>query len=316
MTFQSLKQGRFPEWDPTIYSGLSFVGNVQAQLFYPPAWLMYGASLHKRRLTYETLQIFVIVHVWIGFLLCYLWLRSRRLTDLACILGAGVFAFSGYMCLQLQHLGLIAGYVWFPLGLMGIDQAFERRRWKPLLMLVAASALCFLAGYPPTWFVFAICMVTYAVARSWRSPLVAGTVLSLGVSLLLAMIQLYPAWELTGLKIPESRYGTGIKQPVFYLSYLLPNYFNFGRNVSILHKFRQGISVFGRAGVVRHRLCAGARPPPPGSGPVPRGRRNLPGNAYEPLQSGVGSDPPLESACGHLPGLVLSWQESLSLPRL
>ena len=198
---------------------------------------MYAASLHKPRLTYETLQIFAIAHVWIGFLLCYLWLRSRRLTGLACILGAGVFAFSGYVCLQLQHLGLIAGYVWFPLGLMGIDQAFERRHWKPLLMLVAASALCFLAGYPPTWFVFAICMVTYAVAKSWRSPLVAGTVLSLGVSFLVTMVQFLPTWELSGLKMPESRYGSGITAPVFYLSYLLPNYFNFGRNVSIFTNF-------------------------------------------------------------------------------
>src|SRR6202030_1829788 len=33
--FQALRHGRFPEWDPTIYCGLSFVGNVSAALFYP-----------------------------------------------------------------------------------------------------------------------------------------------------------------------------------------------------------------------------------------------------------------------------------------
>ena len=27
--FQAIRHGRFPEWDPTIYCGLSFVGNIQ-----------------------------------------------------------------------------------------------------------------------------------------------------------------------------------------------------------------------------------------------------------------------------------------------
>ena len=34
--FQSLKEGRFPQWDPSIYCGVSFVGNVQAAVLYPP----------------------------------------------------------------------------------------------------------------------------------------------------------------------------------------------------------------------------------------------------------------------------------------
>jgi hypothetical protein len=34
--YQSIHQGRFPQWDPTIYTGLNFTGNIQAALFYPP----------------------------------------------------------------------------------------------------------------------------------------------------------------------------------------------------------------------------------------------------------------------------------------
>jgi len=34
--FQSLRNGQFPEWDPALYCGITFVGNVQAALFYPP----------------------------------------------------------------------------------------------------------------------------------------------------------------------------------------------------------------------------------------------------------------------------------------
>ena len=51
--FQSLRQGRFPLWDPTIYCGLSFVGNIQAALFYPPTWLMFIVNIGRERLSYR-----------------------------------------------------------------------------------------------------------------------------------------------------------------------------------------------------------------------------------------------------------------------
>jgi membrane protein YfhO len=237
--FQALKQGRFPQWDPSIYCGISFAGNSQAALLYPPSWLMFAANWGRARLSFQSLEVLVVAHVWLAFLLCFVWLRGRKewhgrkLNDLACVLGAGVFAFGGYACLQLQHLGLIGGYTWFPLGFMGIDEAFDRRSWRPLWKLVVASALCFLAGYPPTWFVFAVCMATYAVARPWRFTVILGTALSLGVSLMLAMIQLLPAWESSAFMVREARYGAGIKDPMFFLSYLFPNFFNFGINVPI-----------------------------------------------------------------------------------
>jgi hypothetical protein len=235
--FQALKQGRFPQWDSSIYCGISFVGNTQAALFYPPTWLMFAANWGRQHVSYQSLQVLVIAHVWLAFLLCFIWLRGRKLHELACVLGAGVFAFSGYMCLQLQHLGLVAGFAWFPLGFMGIDEAFETRGWRPLWKLVAASTLCFLAGYPPMWLVFAVCMATYAIARPWRWTVILGTAIGLGVSMVVAMIQVLPTWESTPFMVPEARYGLGIKDPHFFLSFLFPNFFNFGMNVPAMENF-------------------------------------------------------------------------------
>src|SRR5258708_9988720 len=45
--FRSLKAGHIPEWDPPIYCGMSFVGNPQAALFYPPMWLTFAANLRR-----------------------------------------------------------------------------------------------------------------------------------------------------------------------------------------------------------------------------------------------------------------------------
>jgi hypothetical protein len=226
--FQALKHGRIPQWDPTMYSGMTFVGNVQAALFYPPTWIMYAASWGREVLPYQAVQDLTLAHVWLAFTLCFFWLRAKRLDPMACALGAGVFAYSGYLCTQLQHFGLVAAYAWFPLGLWSIDEAVERRSWKPLWKLTLASALAFLAGYPPIWFVFAFVAGVYALAGAWRWRSAAGVGAALLASLALAAVQVLPVREAAQFREPEERYGGGIKDVDFYLSYFVPNYFDFG----------------------------------------------------------------------------------------
>ncbi len=228
--FLRLREGQFPLWDPTIYCGMSFVSNVQTALFYPPTWLLFLFNLGRERLSYQSMQDLVFAHVWIAFLLCYIWLRAKRLGELSCALGAGVFAFNGYVCSQLQHFGMVCGYVWIPLALWGIDEAGERRSWKPLWKVAAASALSFLAGYPPTWMVFATAVGAYSLAGLWRWKAALGTIAALVFSLILSAVQVLPAWEATALREPELRYGDGVKNPDEVLSYLLPNYFDFDMN--------------------------------------------------------------------------------------
>ena len=233
--FQSLRHGRFPLWDPTIYCGMSFVGNIQAALFYPPTWLMFAFNIGRERLSYQSMQDLLIAHVWLGFLLSYFWLRGKHLGSLPCVLGAGVFAFSGYLCTQLQHFGLVGGYIWLPLALWGVDQAVERRSWKPLWKVAVASALCFLAGYPPTWMMFAVSVGVYSLAGAWRSKAslgtIVGVIVSLAFSLLLCTVQILPTLETIGLREPENHFGLGFKDWTILLDYALPNYFNFGLNV-------------------------------------------------------------------------------------
>lgn len=232
--FQRLRHGHFPLWDPTIYAGMSFAGNIQAALFYPPTWIMFLFSAGHELLSYQSMEDVLFMHVWVGFFLCYLWLRGKRLAELACILGAGVFAFSGYLCTQLQHFGLVAAYIWMPLALWGVDQAVERRSWGPLWKVVTASALAFLAGYPPMWVMFAVAVGVYSLAGAWRGKAALGTTLALVFSLALCAIQLLPTWETTALREPENHYGAGVKDWDTILSYVLPNFFNFGLNMPVL----------------------------------------------------------------------------------
>lgn len=236
--FQALRQGRFPEWDAALDCGLPLAGNIQAATFYPPMWLLYLANFRRPTLAYQSLEIFVFAHVWLAFVLCYLWLLDRRLAPVSAALGAGIFAFSGYMLLQLQHLGLVCCYAWLPLGLWGVDEFIASGHSRQLWKITLASALAFLAGYPPAWVVFAVCILAYA-GGSWplrwgRLPGVAG---ALAVSLMLSMVELLPAWEAAGLSENAPLYGAGIRTLKFFISYLVPNYFDFGLRTPVLTNF-------------------------------------------------------------------------------
>ncbi|HEV8145135.1 MAG TPA: YfhO family protein [Bryobacteraceae bacterium] len=246
--FQALKEGRFPQWDAAIYSGQTFVGNIQAALFYQPTWLLFAANWNHGHVSYRSLEILVFAHVWLAFMLCYVWLlRGLGLSPLASALGAGVFAFSGYLLLQLQHLGQVAGYAWFPLGTWGIDQAIAARNWRKLWKLAAASALIFLAGYPPLWLVFAISVGTYILFRNWKwTPAV---VIALLFSIALVAVQFLPAWEARALKDPEQKYGGGINELIYFISYIIPNYFNFGMDIPAMTNFTKEYLYLGAPGI-------------------------------------------------------------------
>ena len=225
--FNALKHHRIPLWDASIYCGISFAGNVQAAFFYPPTWLMFLAALPFSRLPFQALEIFTIWHVWLAFWLAYLWLRGRA-GVLASALGASVFSFSGFLMWQLLHPGMLAAAAWLPLGLWGLDEATERRDWRPLWKLAAASALAFLAGYPAAWLVNCVVWAVYAIAG--RAPLraVLGTCAALAASGLLAMAQVLPTLEAHSLMQLEPKYGPGAwGLRTLLLSFFLPNWFDF-----------------------------------------------------------------------------------------
>ena len=226
--FQALKQGRFPQWDPSIYCGIPFAGNITAAIFYPPTWLMYAAGWRHPHLPFKALEYFAFAPIWLAFVLCYLWLRGRRLEWLPSVLGAAAFAFGGYMLWQIVHLGVAPALAWMPLGLWGIDEAVDRADWRPLWKTALSSALCFLAGYPPSWLAFCTTIFLYALASRAPWKAVAGACLAVAASVLLAMVQWLPTLEARSLMYPEERYAGELRSAIVPL--FVANWQNLNRS--------------------------------------------------------------------------------------
>ena len=247
--FQALKSGRFPQWDPSIYCGISFAGNIQAAIFYPFTWLMYAAAGSQAFIPFKALEAFALAHVAAGAALCYLWLRGRRMDVLPCVLGASVFAYGGYMVSQIVHPGVVSGLAWMPLGLWGVDEAAERRDWRPLWKTALASALCLLAGYPPTWVVFCATNVLYALAGRGRWRSAAGACAAIAASALLAAVQLLPALEARSQMVYGMRYGSGIARWSALLPYFVPNWFDYNRRTTAPYPDEAFYLYLGLAGI-------------------------------------------------------------------
>ena len=223
---RALREGRIPQWDSTIYSGMSFIANPQAAVFYPPNWLVYWKNAKRDGVRFAWIEILLVLHFAIAMVLAWMWLRSRFRSELAGVLGGAAFAFSGFPLNETQHLGMVCGYAWYPLGLWGIDNAIEGRSWSPLWKTAVASALCFLAGYPTTWIAYCVIAVVYALARAGFAMFLK-TGVALLYSLPLVMVQLAPAYEAAQFKFRETIYGGGLPGGwFFYLQYLMPNYFD------------------------------------------------------------------------------------------
>src|SRR5260221_8108569 len=76
--FRSVKAGHIPQWDPTIYCGMSFVGNPQAALFYPPMWLAVAANFGRDRLGERSLGNLVFCHFLVAVLFCFFLLLHQK----------------------------------------------------------------------------------------------------------------------------------------------------------------------------------------------------------------------------------------------
>ncbi|MBL8177923.1 MAG: hypothetical protein JNK48_24815 [Bryobacterales bacterium] len=228
--YQSMREGRFPQWDAGIYCGISFIGNPQAALFYPPNWLLFALTWPRQAISYVTLQFVDVMHFWIAMLLVYFWQRNRGSRVLTALVCALCFSFSGYAMGDIQHLGATNSFTWFPLALWGIEEASRAGHVRPLWKLLLGSALSFLAGYPPEWAVLAACAMAFALCLDGRRWLVPYTLAGLVASLALCAVQILPTLEASRLKVSARYFGDPLPW-VLFSNLFLPNRFDQSRAV-------------------------------------------------------------------------------------
>ena len=241
---ESLRQGILPLWNPHLYGGMPFIGDIQSGLLYPVYLIAY---LLTPELTYRFLEGLAAFHVFLAGATMYLFLRflrprehaGDRVRRLACLAGAVAFMFSDMFITHFGNLNMIAVSAWLPLVFLLFHRSLtDRRLWLAAWSGVVLAVATFAGHIQITLFV-ALVLVFRALWElgrrgAWRERLaplgylaVAGVV-ALGISapLLLPFAQHTAFTERTAWNYSQTvQYSLS---PGQFISLLVPTFFGRG----------------------------------------------------------------------------------------
>lgn len=134
---QALHSGASPLWNPYHYGGHPSVADPQSLLFAPVfflwAWFDPAPSI-------RTFDLLVYAHLLAGGLAVAVIGWRAKWPVAACVLAAAVFMFGGAASGRLQHTGIILSYGLFPLALLALQIALERRSFVSASAFAAVAA--------------------------------------------------------------------------------------------------------------------------------------------------------------------------------
>ena len=166
----ALSQGRLPLWNPHLYGGAPFIGDIQAGFLYPPNLLLF---LLNPSFDYRYMQWLSIGHLWWAGLGVYVLTRTLGYSRPAALLSGIAFGLCDVMFIHLGNLNLIAVLSWSGWILAACHQMLTRRS---LLWAGAAAALfatANYAGHAQSSYYLGMTVAIYTIAalgvRNWVS---------------------------------------------------------------------------------------------------------------------------------------------------
>ncbi len=134
------RRGVIPLWNPHLFGGMSFVGDIQSGIFYPLNLITFFLT---SPLTFRDMEFLSVLHFFIAGAAMYAFLRfgawkldsnfqaptyNVQLSRLAALAGALAFEFSDLFITHFGNLNLIATIAWMPLVLLFYHRAVTDRR--------------------------------------------------------------------------------------------------------------------------------------------------------------------------------------------
>lgn len=180
LAVESLKQGKWPLWNPYTFSGTPLLASFQSAAFYPLNILFFVLSFEI------AWSILIILQPILAGLFLFLYLRHFNVRSEACFLGSLSFAFSGFFLAWLEWNTILHAALWLPLLLLALEKIFGELRnpvnekvkrqnvklqlksknlilWSTVFIFSLISS--FFAGHLQTFFYVFLASLIYLVGR-------------------------------------------------------------------------------------------------------------------------------------------------------
>ncbi|WP_246504748.1 YfhO family protein [Microvirga antarctica] len=162
----ALAHGELPLWNPYHFGGHPSAADPQSLLF-TPTMLLFGWLIPE-----PSMQLFdavVFAHFLPGALAFVPLFKRRGWHPAGAVLAAIVFILGGSATARLQHTGIILSYGYFPLALLLLEEALDRRSFR-IGALFALIAAVMVIGRDQVAFLCALTLIAVAGHRIWTAP--------------------------------------------------------------------------------------------------------------------------------------------------
>ncbi len=210
--FREFQAGRLPLWMDCTFAGYSFQADPQSSLFYLPTTfnLLFHLVTGQPEFSLYAYQLEALLHLLLASGLTYLFLRTEIGRRLPALLGAVIFAYSGYLTgYPPLQIAILEGGIWLPLVLWGLHGIAKQPLRRHYIAFVFATVMSVMAGNPQTYLYVGYAAIAYFLYKVWRNKLPWLTALKRitcagAVILGLCIVQLWPTAEYTGLSTRAS----------------------------------------------------------------------------------------------------------------
>lgn len=227
---RSLKEDGYIGWNPYEMGGVSLAENTMAL---PGAWTL---QLHRFLGFKDAWNLGLLLEFLTAGIGMLVFLRSRQLPALACLIGAVAYMANSQFVIWIHHRWALGSFCWMPWVLWSVAGGLRWRKPTPRLLLAPwFLALAFMGGtLQHAAFVVIACGCLFAGGiRDWRKPIAevpaaflwaAALLLALLVSgfTVIPQVQAY----FTNISMGHTRggigYEKGLLQPVFQ-AFLIPS---------------------------------------------------------------------------------------------
>jgi len=201
---EELANGRFPWWNPYVFSGTPFFANIQNSLFYP--WNVFHLIFPLE----ITFSLSLVFHHALAAGGMYLFLHRLFASKSGAVLGAVVYAWSGFLITHAHdgHLIHVRAYALIPFALYFQSLWRNGITWKRFVMFTASCALMFYAGHTqiPLYIFYLLVFRSFWWAwnefrssgystKIWKYP--AYTMLGLLAAIIVSLPVLLPLYQLS-----------------------------------------------------------------------------------------------------------------------
>lgn len=168
--FSELSSNRFPLWNPYIFSGTSFVSDLNVSPFYP--FIVIEFFLHKIASIYQVISISIVLHILFSFIGMYWCMRILRANVFASIVSAIIFSFSGTVMTYVNNIPMLQVVAYLPWGVAALFSYINKRTIVSFILLLVVLCLQLLAGHPQltyySWLLYGTIVFTFYEHRIWK----------------------------------------------------------------------------------------------------------------------------------------------------